>query len=110
MARFRAYSTDSSDDDDESNQNVREASSDHDQWISASKKGAEHSGQEGESDGHHGLSSGDESSSSSSSTPPRRKKKLKRVTSRNAGSEGEDDEVMRILFCSSLMICFLQIF
>ncbi|KAF8633142.1 hypothetical protein AX17_004643 [Amanita inopinata Kibby_2008] len=66
MARFRAYTSDSSD-EEESTQNDYISDSDNEDQTSARKRAGRHE-QEEEHDAHDGLTSGDESSSSSSSS------------------------------------------
>ncbi|KIL64129.1 hypothetical protein M378DRAFT_198555, partial [Amanita muscaria Koide BX008] len=99
MARFRAYTSDSSDDDDQSIQDLHDTSSDSKQRAQGSKKAPANSEREEDSDSHHGLTSGEESSGSTSSVSSQRRKKSrhtqpKRITARSQVSEEEGDDVL----------------
>src|SRR6266576_986866 len=78
MARFRAYTTDSSSDADD-----YQSDSENETHPKNSTQRNEH---DGDSDSHRPLTSGDESSSSLSSVSSRQKRRTKRPIARRTGS------------------------
>ena len=83
MARFRAYTTDSSSDGDD-----YQSDSENETRNKKSKGVSQRNEHDGDSDSHHPLTSGDESSSSLSSLSSRQKRRTKRPVVRRTGSRG----------------------